>query len=188
MKNLSVKVKMCIIGIMVVLFMAFSIYFSISSMQSINIRILQEEEENIRKDYDDRIQQQVQQVISLIDVYKSQIDAGVYTKEEGMKLAADMVRELRYGTDGYFWVDLSDGTNVVLLGNETEGTNRLSTKDVNGFEMVKDFIQGAVSKEAILVIISIQKKAARSLCQRGHIRSIMNHLTGLLEPETMWII
>lgn len=146
MKNLSVKVKMCIIGIMVVLFMTFSIYFSISSMQSINTRILQEEEENIRRDYDDRIQQQVQQVISLIDVYKSQIDAGVYTKEEGMKLAADMVRTLRYGTDGYFWVDLSDGTNVVLLGNETEGTNRLNTKDVNGFEMVKDFIQGAVSQ------------------------------------------
>lgn len=146
MKNLSVNVKMCIIGIMVVIFMAFSIYFSISSMQSINTRILQEEEENIRRDYDDRIQQQVQQVISLIDVYKSQIDAGVYTKEEGMKLAADMVRALRYGTDGYFWVDLSDGTNVVLLGNETEGTNRLSTKDVNGFEMVKDFIQGAVSQ------------------------------------------
>lgn len=146
MKNLSVKVKMCIIGIMVVLFMTFSIYFSISSMQSINTRILQEEEENIRKDYDDRIQQQVQQVISLIDVYKSQIDAGVYTEEEGMKLAADMVRELRYGTDGYFWIDLSDGTNVVLLGNETEGTNRLNTKDVNGFEMVKDFIQGAVSQ------------------------------------------
>ncbi len=146
MKNLSVKVKMCIIGIMVVLFMTFSIYFSISSMQSINTRILQEEEENIRKDYDDRIQQQVQQVISLIDVYKAQIDAGVYTKEEGMKLAADMVRELRYGTDGYFWIDLSDGTNVVLLGNETEGTNRLNAKDINGFEMVKDFIQGAVSQ------------------------------------------
>lgn len=146
MKNLSVKVKMCIIGLMVVLFMTFSIYFSISSMQSINTRILQEEEENIRKDYDDRIQQQVQQVISLIDVYKAQIDAGVYTKEEGMKLAADMVRELRYGTDGYFWIDLSDGTNVVLLGNETEGTNRLNAKDINGFEMVKDFIQGAVSQ------------------------------------------
>lgn len=146
MKNLSVKVKMAIIGIMVVVFMAFSISFSISSMQSINERILQEEEKNVRKDYDDRIRQQVEQVISLLDSYKADIDAGVYTKEEGMKLAADMVRKLRYGEDGYFWVDQSDGINVVLLGNDTEGTNRFGTKDVNGFTMVKDFIEGAVAE------------------------------------------
>lgn len=144
MKNLSVTVKMAIIGILVVVFMVFSINFSVNSMKSINSRILQEEEENIRKDYDDSIRQQVEQVISLLDYYKANIDAGVYSREEGMKLAADTVRQLRYGEEGYFWVDQSDGVNVVLLGNDTEGTNRLGTKDVTGFEMVKDFIQGAV--------------------------------------------
>lgn len=144
MKNLSVSLKMAIIGILVVVFMVFSVNFSVTNMKSINRRVLQEEEDNIRKDYDDSIRQQVEQVISLLDCYKADIDAGVYTREEGMKRAADMVRQLRYGTDGYFWVDQSDGVNVVLLGNDTEGTNRLDTKDVNGFEMVKDFIQGAV--------------------------------------------
>lgn len=144
MKNLSVVVKMTIIGVLVVVFMVFSISFSVSSMKSINSRILQEEEDNIRKDYDNRIRQQVEQVISLLDCYQANINAGIYSKEEGMKLAADTVRQLRYGDDGYFWIDQSDGTNVVLLGNDTEGTNRLDTKDVTGFEMVKDFIEGAV--------------------------------------------
>ena len=145
MKNLSVTLKMAIIGIVVIAFMMFSINFSINSMQAINTRILQEEEENIRKDYDDSIRQQVEQVIWLLDSYKTDIDAGIYTKEEGMKLAADKVRSLRYGTDGYFWIDQSDGINVVLLGSDTEGTNRLDTKDVTGYAMVKDFIQGAVA-------------------------------------------
>ena len=47
----------------------------------------------------------------------------MYTEEEAKKLAADEIRQLRYGDAGYFWVDQYDGTNVVLLGNDTEGTN-----------------------------------------------------------------
>ena len=95
MKNLSVKLKMTIIGIMVVVFMLFSVNFSVSSMRAIDERILQEEEENIRKDYDDSIRQQVGQVISLLKTYQAEIEAGIYTKEEGMKLAADKVRDGR---------------------------------------------------------------------------------------------
>lgn len=146
MKNLSVKVKMTIIGLLVVVFMGVSVYYSVSSMRAIDKRILQEQEINIRKDYDDSIKQQVEQVITLLDSFKADIDAGIYTQEEGMKLAADKVRGLRYGEEGYFWIDQSDGINVVLLGNDIEGTNRLGTQDVTGFEMVRDFIQGAVAQ------------------------------------------
>ena len=39
MKNLSVTLKMAIIGIVVIAFMMFSINFSINSMQAINTRI-----------------------------------------------------------------------------------------------------------------------------------------------------
>lgn len=146
MKNLSVKVKMTIIGLLVVVFMGVSVYYSVSSMRAIDKRILQEQQINIRKDYDDSIKQQVEQVITLLDSFKADIDAGIYTQEEGMKLAADKVRGLRYGEEGYFWIDQSDGINVVLLGNDIEGTNRLGTQDVTGFEMVRDFIQGAVAQ------------------------------------------
>ena len=80
---------MTIIGLLVVVFMGVSVYYSVSSMRAIDKRILQEQEINIRKDYDDSIKQQVEQVITLLDSFKADIDAGIYTQEEGMKLAAD---------------------------------------------------------------------------------------------------
>lgn len=53
---------MTIIGLLVVVFMGVSVYYSVSSMRAIDKRILQEQEINIRKDYDDSIKQQVEQV------------------------------------------------------------------------------------------------------------------------------
>lgn len=145
MKNLKVFAKMTLMGTVMLVFVAFSIFFAIDSMDAIKEHILKEEEENIRIDYDINIKNQVNQVITLLESYNADISSGKYSKEEGMKLAADKIRDLRYGDDGYFWVDQSDGVNVVLLGSDTEGTNRMNTKDITGYEMVKDFIKGAVN-------------------------------------------
>ena len=43
-----------------------------------------------------------------------------------------------------FWIDQSDGTNVVLLGSDTEGTTRMETEDAKGYKMVKEIIRVAV--------------------------------------------
>ena len=99
-----------------------------------------------RESYDEQIKQQVNNVVSLCQTIYDQYQAGVYTEEEAKKLAADEIRQLRYGDGGYFWVDQYDGTNVVLLGNDTEGTNRMETKDANGYQMVKEIIR--VGQEA----------------------------------------
>ena len=72
---------------------------------------------------------------------------GAYTEEEAKKLAADLVRELRYGESGYFWIDTCEGDNVVLLGQETEGTNRLETEDSNGYQMIKDIIKNGLQED-----------------------------------------
>ncbi len=52
----------------------------------------------------------------------------------------DQIRDLRYGNNGYFWVDTYDGTNVVLFGNDTEGTNRMDAVDTNGFAYMQAII------------------------------------------------
>ncbi len=101
---------------------------------------LKELEAQIRSSYDLNIKNQVENAVSLINnIYNKQV-AGEYTEEEAKKLAADLIRETRYGDNGYFWIDTYEGDNVVLLGNKTEGTNRYNAKDDNGYEMIKAII------------------------------------------------
>lgn len=104
-------------------------------------------EETLRSEYDNNIKQQVITAISMLDTYYQQYEDGTITLEEAKQKGADQLRELRYGDQGYFWADEYDGTNVVLLGNDTEGTNRMDTTDINGYQMVKDIIEGGQSED-----------------------------------------
>lgn len=104
-------------------------------------------EQNIRNDYDMKIKEQVENVVSLIDGIYKKYESGEYTLEESKKIAADTVRSLSYGKDGYFWIDTYEGDNVVLLGNKVENTNRMNAKDVNGFEYMKGIINNGRKKD-----------------------------------------
>ena len=103
---------------------------------------LDSQESLMLSSYDEKIKWQVDNVRSLIKTYDE-----VYSKQ-GMNLAErqnavkELVRGLRYGTDGYFWIDDFNGNNILLPPKpETEGTNRLDWTDEDGKHMVKDFIE-----------------------------------------------
>lgn len=104
-------------------------------------------ENDMRSSYDEQIKSQVDNVISLCQGIYNQYEAGEYTLEEAKKLAADQIRDLRYGNNGYFWVDTYDGTNVVLLGNDTEGTNRMDAVDTNGFAYIQAIISAGKQED-----------------------------------------
>lgn len=141
MGHLKVKTKMSILLICVVCLTIFVGAISTFNLKNIQQDALVELEKQVRADYDQNIKEQVEGVISLLTVINAQYEAGTYTLEEAKKLAADQVRGMRYGESGYFWIDQLDGTNVVLLGNATEGTNRMGAKDADGYEMVKEIIR-----------------------------------------------
>ena len=91
--------------------------------------------------YDNLIKSEVESVISMLDGVKEEIDSGTITKKEGLRVAADMVRKIRYGKDGYFTIDTEDGVNVVLLGNKkVEGKNRKDAKDAKGFGFMQKIL------------------------------------------------
>lgn len=115
-------------------------FSAIKGMKTISSHADDALEEAVRNQYDESIRQQVENAISMLDQYYAAYEAGECTLEEAKKQGADMLRELRYGDSGYFWADDTEGNNIVLLGSATEGTNRMGTKDGNGYEMVRDII------------------------------------------------
>ena len=146
MNNVKVQTKLIIVMLATIVALVLCAVISSESMKQLQSKALETLEADERASYDEQIKQQVDNVISLCQTIYDQYQAGVYTEEDAKKLAADEIRQLRYGDAGYFWVDQYDGTNVVLLGNDTEGTNRMETKDANGYQMVKEIIR--VGQEA----------------------------------------
>lgn len=140
MKNLKMSVKLSMILVLVFIMVMGSGFSAIKGMKTISSHADDALEEAVRNQYDESIRQQVDNAISMLDQYYAAYEAGECTLEEAKKQGADMLRELRYGDSGYFWADDTEGNNIVLLGSDTEGTNRMGTKDGNGYEMVKDII------------------------------------------------
>ena len=141
LNNLKVRTKVILLAIFLLLVAVLMTGISISNQAKYSEESLKKIEENIRIGYDKNIKTQVENAVSLLEgIYKKQLD-GEYTLEEAKKMAADLIRDIRYDGEGYFWIDTFKGDNVVLLGNETEGTNRFEKQDVNGFYMIKALIE-----------------------------------------------
>lgn len=145
MKNMKVRVKMIILEITILIAMVIVTGISTITLRQLNADAVKRQEETIRKEYDANVKQQVENALSMLNAVYAKSKSGEYTLDEAKKVGADLLRQLKYGENGYFWADTYDGTNVVLLGKDTEGKNRMDTKDANGYQMVKDIIK--VGKE-----------------------------------------
>ena len=140
MKNLKVRTKLLTMNLVVAIMILVAAFLAIMGMANIRDNSIETLETQTRSEYDEEIKNQVQNALTMLDSYNERYKAGDYTLEEAKELAADTLRGLRYGESGYFWADQVDGTNVVLLGNDVEGKNRMETEDANGYKMVKDII------------------------------------------------
>jgi len=88
------------------------------------------------------IRSQVETAVSMLRALYAKVETGEMTLEQAKQLGAALLRELSYGTDGYFWADTTEGVNVVLYGRkDVEGRNRLEDKDLKGTCYVKEFLE-----------------------------------------------
>jgi hypothetical protein len=95
-------------------------------------------------DQDRLIKSEVETAVSMLQAIYAKTQQGKMTLEKARELGANLLRELKYGVDEYFWADTVKGVNVVLYGRkDVEGRNRLNDQDVNGKFYIREFIAKA---------------------------------------------
>jgi len=139
--SLKYKIMFFVGGSFLLLFGVF-LSIDVISQQKNNAESLAKLEVQLYNAYDTTIKRETETMISLIDSYDS-----IYEKQnmpiiERQNAIKEIIRNIRYGAEGYFWIDTFDGTNVLLPPSPaSEGKNRIDFKDVNEFYVVQHCIE-----------------------------------------------
>ena len=135
----------------------------------------------LKSDYDSGIKTAVESVSSSLKAVDSAVQRGDLSEEAGKVLAADIVRQAKYGESGYFWADTVEGDNVVLLGNaDVEGTSRLDLTDKKETKIIQEFIRMVTEDgEGFLEYYFPKPDETEALPKRGYV---------MLEENYQWII
>lgn len=184
MNNIKVRTKLVIVMVIALIALALCTVISNTSLSGLGNNALDIIENDMRSSYDEQIKAQVDNVISLCQSIYNRYEKGEYTLDEAEKLAADQIRDLRYGNNGYFWVDTYDGTNVVLLGNDTEGTIVWMQWTPMDLRICRQSSVQEGRKTAVLRIMYSRERVRRNHLQNVLTARHLNHLAGYLEPET----
>ena len=140
MKRISGKIILLTVGSSLVFSVFLGGLFVFSFLKTVN-RDLAELEGVMRSDFDRNARWEVETAVGMLAALQKLQQKGELTPEQAKSLGMKLLRELRYDKEGYFWADDSKGTNVVLLGRDAEGKNRLNAQDNKGNFFVKSFLE-----------------------------------------------
>jgi methyl-accepting chemotaxis protein len=125
-----------------------SVYLLVSSMDRGLIQMKLEKENVVRK----RLKEHVENGISVLEYYYKLSQEGTLTEEEAKTRAKDTIRDMRYGNEGYFWID-NDQYILQVLGPapQKEGDYRGDLADVKGTKLVRELVDGSVKNGSTYV-------------------------------------
>ena len=144
----SIKTKLIavIAGASVVTALCLGGFFIFSQIQA-NHQQLDHYRETLEKNVESSLKGETQVAYSILDEFYKKQQRGELTQEQAQKAAADAVRDLRYNDGkGYFYVDTTEGVNVVLLGRAAEGKSRIDSVDPQGKYYIKEMIQNGMAE------------------------------------------
>lgn len=125
-----------------------TIFVASNTLNTINYnkQQLADYEKELLADYDQLIKFQTESAIKLLEYAYNQYESGAMNEEEAKKLGQTLIKELRYGDSGYFWIDHVDGTLIAHPEQpQNEGNNRLDIQDPNGTYLIRNIIEAATT-------------------------------------------
>ncbi|RYD05896.1 hypothetical protein N752_08350 [Desulforamulus aquiferis] len=138
-KKLNIGSKLMLIGLIpVVLFIFLNLFL-----------IIPELKKDIFNEKDLQIKELVESGYSILEHYQSLEQNGTLSRQEAQEHAMAAIKKMKYGEDGYFWIDNTDYVVVMHpVSPQLDGTNRYETKDAKGKLLVREFVDGAVKNQA----------------------------------------
>lgn len=135
---MKVQNKLLVLGLIPVgLFVAFIMIF-----------IMTDFKKQVLTQVDYQMSSSVDNAYSVVDYYYSLERMGELSREEAQKRAKDAVRSMRYGKEGYFWIDSTAVSNVMHpIKPELEGKSRVQEQDAKGKYLAKEYVRGAIANK-----------------------------------------
>ncbi len=147
--NKKISTKIAVMAILISTTTAICIgVFSIYQLFSTKSKVIENQRKIMLESYDLSIKNQVETSISVLEEINKRYEKGGELKlEEAKSLGANLLRDMRYGKEGYFWADTLEGVNIVLLGKDTEGKSRLEMQDSKGKYLIKEIIENGKKED-----------------------------------------
>ncbi len=99
------------------------------------------------EDVKTQLRYETEEAMSICEIMNERYKAGLISLDDAKTASAGFIRDLRYNDgNGYFWVDTSQGINVVLLGRDTEGQSRWDATDSQGNKFIQQMIQNGMQE------------------------------------------
>lgn len=134
-----------IAGVSIVTALCLSGFFIFNQIRANNVQLVHYRE-NLEANVESSLKGETEVAYSILDEFYKRQQSGELTQEQAQKGAADAVRDLRYDDGkGYFYVDTTEGVNVVLLGRDAEGKSRIDSVDPQGKHYIKEMIQNGMN-------------------------------------------
>ncbi|MBJ6723910.1 methyl-accepting chemotaxis protein [Geomesophilobacter sediminis] len=99
---------------------------------------------SLYSDFDSQAKSEVETAVAMLQRLSDRSRNGEMTLEEAKLQGADLLRSMRYGKEGYFWADTTEGINVVLLGTPVEGKSRIDKRDAKGKYNIRAIIKAGM--------------------------------------------
>ena len=143
MKNISIKTKLILLMIISIMVVSISILINSSITVSNNTKnFIDEFEKQSYSNKADELKQFVEIASKTITIFYEKSQKDPQNLQQYKSDALDTIRNLRYGKEGYFWINNTDAIMLMHpIREELKGTNIAKNQDVDGVYTFKEMMK-----------------------------------------------